>query len=676
MAGIYASFKKVGASDNINAYKNCGQRKFVKNYSGVLFSVYPSMEKVWIEYSTNNGQSWQLGNDGKPLFGELEAKNPSIEFWNKEIDETQLLIAAQVNINGEPDIQISRLKWNPYMVSWPSMFKENSHVPIEPSTFGYGSYSSTNWNPLLGMIDIGGFIIAIPISDVIWIEADRIIDDYTFTEFDGDIIYPENEVLNASLYSSKLELDCVQTDEYQCWLAYEEKISSNSSKIVVTKLYFDPWSWNNIIYTPPFTVSENDGFSNNYSPSITAWRESEASTTSAAAVVWIGYREAYADNPIYSTGETKVILRRFSNGAWSPSFQTYGSSINSVNINKNTDKSYAFAWSQGNNNINYYVKSSYLTRLNSANTNGKYLQVGNFTNLNNMRLNAFRTSTSPYSFQLSNVFGYIQEEEVRTDRASIIVKDTTSFYFAIGDIQVNDEMVGFIEIPDSITIDTKENLNTYLLSEPFNLTDNTSFIYGIKFGVSDSISAVTSLNNNKSVHFKVQLIDDQTGEVIGTLDNIVFDSENIIPYENIAYQVNTLGIGDRICRLKLIADDNLDFNYSLVNSYNDETSLSKKGFIEKIFNGNEVVKSYALAQNYPNPFNPNTTIRYQITKNGLVTLKIYDILGAEVATLVNEEKITGKYEVNFNASSLASGVYIYRIQSGEFVNSKKMLLLK
>ena len=85
---------------------------------------------------------------------------------------------------------------------------------------------------------------------------------------------------------------------------------------------------------------------------------------------------------------------------------------------------------------------------------------------------------------------------------------------------------------------------------------------------------------------------------------------------------------------------------------------------------------FNLEQNYPNPFNPSTTIQYQIPQDGMVKLKIYDILGAEVATLVNEEKVAGKYVVNFNASSFTSGVYFYKIQSGSFINSKKMILLK
>jgi hypothetical protein len=104
--------------------------------------------------------------------------------------------------------------------------------------------------------------------------------------------------------------------------------------------------------------------------------------------------------------------------------------------------------------------------------------------------------------------------------------------------------------------------------------------------------------------------------------------------------------------------------------------LAKRGLIEKSFNGGEMVKTYELTQNYPNPFNPNTTIKYQIPKTSIVTLKVYDILGAEVATLVNEEKNPGKYEVSFNATRLASGVYIYRLIAEKFISSKKMILLK
>lgn len=88
------------------------------------------------------------------------------------------------------------------------------------------------------------------------------------------------------------------------------------------------------------------------------------------------------------------------------------------------------------------------------------------------------------------------------------------------------------------------------------------------------------------------------------------------------------------------------------------------------------VDNYALAQNYPNPFNPTTNISYSIKESGFVSLKVYDVLGREVATLVNENQAAGVYTVPFNASNLSSGMYLYRLESGSFVKVNKMMLLK
>jgi hypothetical protein len=85
---------------------------------------------------------------------------------------------------------------------------------------------------------------------------------------------------------------------------------------------------------------------------------------------------------------------------------------------------------------------------------------------------------------------------------------------------------------------------------------------------------------------------------------------------------------------------------------------------------------FSLSQNYPNPFNPSTMINYQIPMNSEVSLKIYDILGKEVSTLVNEKKDAGFYEIKFDGSQFASGVYIYRMIAGDFIQTKKLMLLK
>ncbi len=85
---------------------------------------------------------------------------------------------------------------------------------------------------------------------------------------------------------------------------------------------------------------------------------------------------------------------------------------------------------------------------------------------------------------------------------------------------------------------------------------------------------------------------------------------------------------------------------------------------------------FSLQQNYPNPFNPSTSIQYAISSRQFVSLKVYDVLGKEIATLVNEEKSAGSYEIGFNASHLASGIYYYQLRAGDYVETKKMVLMK
>jgi hypothetical protein len=90
----------------------------------------------------------------------------------------------------------------------------------------------------------------------------------------------------------------------------------------------------------------------------------------------------------------------------------------------------------------------------------------------------------------------------------------------------------------------------------------------------------------------------------------------------------------------------------------------------------EAPKVFALDQNYPNPFNPTTSIQYQVSSISQVTLKAYDVLGNEVATLVNEEQPAGTYEATFDASQFASGIYFYSLVAGSFTETKKMLMIK
>jgi len=119
------------------------------------------------------------------------------------------------------------------------------------------------------------------------------------------------------------------------------------------------------------------------------------------------------------------------------------------------------------------------------------------------------------------------------------------------------------------------------------------------------------------------------------------------------------------------ADENVGVIITTHGIYKTETG----GVITNI-EKETITKNFRLSQNYPNPFNPSTTISYSIPKQTHVSLKVYDILGKEVAELVNEEMSTGSYKLNFDASNLSSGIYFYTLRANEYYSSRKMLLIK
>jgi len=127
--------------------------------------------------------------------------------------------------------------------------------------------------------------------------------------------------------------------------------------------------------------------------------------------------------------------------------------------------------------------------------------------------------------------------------------------------------------------------------------------------------------------------------------------------------------------------------HSFTGHYPDEYNQLVAGIIEGVFYGdstvlhievfdNKSISNFSLSQNYPNPFNPITTIKYNLPGISFVTLKVYDVLGNEIASLVNEQKPAGSYEVEFDGTNLTSGIYFYQLRAGKYVETKKMVLLK
>jgi hypothetical protein len=171
------------------------------------------------------------------------------------------------------------------------------------------------------------------------------------------------------------------------------------------------------------------------------------------------------------------------------------------------------------------------------------------------------------------------------------------------------------------------------------------------------------------------IIDNQNVCLIGTFNDgfVEYDGEN--------WEVYTLNnsplLSNNIRDLEEDANGNI-----WIGLYDAGISIYNRNGISSVFPNEtkSIPISYKLLQNYPNPFNPNTTIQYAISSRQFITLKVYDVLGKEIATLVNEEKPAGSFEIKFNPESSiknpASGVYFYQLRAGDYIGTKKMILLK
>ena len=231
--------------------------------------------------------------------------------------------------------------------------------------------------------------------------------------------------------------------------------------------------------------------------------------------------------------------------------------------------------------------------------------------------------------------------------------------------------------------------------------DKDTIWVGTDWGLSkyDGLQWVTYLEENSGLpdnHVNSILADPDGTKWIG-VGRATFDRKGaFVKYNNENFTVfDTTNSPILPGYVTYIFKDSHQNKWIAIQPYWDQNTTTAYGGGLTVYNENGVVlsveekndeitlKEFNLANNYPNPFNPSTTIRYRIPETGLVTLKVYDVLGSEIVTLVNEEKQNGNYEVEFNGSNLSSGIYFYRLQAtplggqaGNFSDTKKFILLK
>lgn len=197
----------------------------------------------------------------------------------------------------------------------------------------------------------------------------------------------------------------------------------------------------------------------------------------------------------------------------------------------------------------------------------------------------------------------------------------------------------------------------------------------------NTISIIEPITTNiDSQDCQISFVTDSVGMVIGKENKLFLTEDGGINWRNVEMPPDT---NNRIFPFGLLSEK---LNGHIAATTLDSFLGTDLVLIFKPFNktltdveeikGDILPTEYSLSQNYPNPFNPNTVIRYQLSVAGKVVLKVYDILGKEVAILVNGEQQFGTYSVNFDASHLSSGIYFYALKAGSFIQTKKMILLQ
>lgn len=252
------------------------------------------------------------------------------------------------------------------------------------------------------------------------------------------------------------------------------------------------------------------------------------------------------------------------------------------------------------------------------------------------------------------------------------------------------QKIPFDTIDGSININSVKDMVEYFKTKTFTIS-TTSCANGESGYDSLRISGKITVKNPNGLiepgtqagKLKFVLIDATTGEHLMRLGSeVLLENTSKIRFN---FKVSIANLEGRTVYIKPkfvgspknnLSGNIMDNNYIVSSAIPDCISAKANLNDGKSDKPAALPAEYGLSQNYPNPFNPTTVINYQLPENGHVTLKVYDVLGKEVATIINENKEAGYYEASFDASRLSSGVYFYKLVAGSFVKTNKMLLAR
>jgi len=360
----------------------------------------------------------------------------------------------------------------------------------------------------------------------------------------------------------------------------------------------------------------------------------------------------------------------------------------SLNLSDDNNNSYV-VWSQINSSSaweNWVAPATNFGNTIQLSNTGQAVQLSNGQGKANMFGTSYVNNGGlPYHFNVpiglgSSGLGGLQKTtpaQVFNSRGISLGNDTAQVLYLFGDVVVDGAAVPFVSIPDTFNSKKLDDVNALLQTKPFSLKSTSTVTFGDFTVAADSVEVKELLGDSGYVAFRAELLDASTNKVLATIKQSTIGSTKLSKYSQGGYNLNTGGISGSSVRIRITASTNIK-NPSArpVDDYSTENIVAPASTQNLAMQQLDTVTTYASSQNYPNPFNPTTTIAYQLPKDGKVTIKIFDVIGREVTTLVDEFKPSGRYTVQFDASRLSSGIYFYSLRSGSYNVVKKMSLIK
>jgi Secretion system C-terminal sorting domain len=669
-AFVTAHYKGHLRSNLTNAFSSNSQRKHVRTDDSKYHSVYISdyydistgQTLPALYYTHSPSTSFEADWVADKLLGaDIDIVNPSLDFMGNNL------------------YIVFEDKWDPSIAAIYLMIYNSSNgtwtveevAEYDPSYFG-------NAKPVIAVTEDEIFVG--------WRESSSPLKYRVWSFSQGDWRGAEANIPNTTSSSANITIagsKKTNTTWSRFVLAWQQSNSAIKYMFYERKLN-NPIDWYD--YSTP---SKGGGFIYNEYPTISL---PKYSTDEIKPILsWKGRKQVSGGSSIVKTtagGGTLIWVSqcvvRPRGSSWG-SFYSTGSDISNTTINSaNSGESIALLnqstgqttkWVRRDNNGQYYT-----TLLSD---NGTYSQPSNAGTINGMKAIVFKPDALPYKLLKSSTDFSSGMAKVGSPgptlleaRQGTIVMDSLEFVFNISDVMLNSENIRFISHPDTLPVNTLEELNSIVRTEDFYLEATSEFYFtDLYYCVIDSTNR-TPLQSNHGVHFKLELVNSDNNFVAAIVDEKTYDKHNIDDYANVDYQVNCGGITPGNYYLRLTSEVIGNAQYYLGNGHNSGEELAKKSYQNLSFSDINVPLSFKLFQNHPNPFNPTTKIWYEIPNDGNVKIVVYDVLGREVSKLVNDYKKAGRYSVNFDAKDLAAGLYLYRIISGEHSSQKKMLLIK